>query len=222
MHGLPVFRNAQLLERFQAGEQEAMATVYWACLDRVTRIVNATLRACAAGDACGRAEIDGRVADVIQDVFVKAFAPAARRGFDATRPYEPYLAQIARNVAFDFWRQTRRYVPVDLEQLIDRLSLEAENDNVAAQDGPDEVTVARVKRYLAALDERSRGVYDALYVQGLSQRDAARTLGVGRQVVRSREARLRSGLRRALARAARITALSKRRTASPSRIDRGG
>ena len=45
------------------------------------------------------------------------------------RPYEPYLAQIARNVAVDYWRQMRRYVPSDLEQLIDRLSLEADADS---------------------------------------------------------------------------------------------
>jgi len=205
---LPVFGTIQLLERFRAGDEEALATVYWACVGRVTRIVRAILRVCESGGAGGPTEVEARMADVVQEVFVKAFAPEARRSFDATRPYEPYLAQIARNVAIDSWRETRRYVLTDLEQLIDRLSLEAgaEADGAGADARPDAETVALVNRYLSELDDNSRRVYDALYVRGLSQRDAARTLGVGRQVVRTQEAKLHSGLRRELARASRLAA----------------
>jgi RNA polymerase sigma-70 factor, ECF subfamily len=210
MQALSVFKSPQLLERFRAGDEEAMATVYWACVDRVTGIVRAILRACAAGEALGPGEVDARMADIVQEVFVKAFAPEARRSFDATRPYEPYLAQIARNVAVDCWRQTRRYVLVDLDRLIDQLSLEAETDSGGTHARSDAETVALVNRYLAELDDKSRRVYEALYVRGLSQRDAAQVLGLGRQVVRTREANLRSGLRRELARAARFTAVRKR------------
>src|SRR5262245_41857374 len=120
MDNLSIFGTPQWLERFRAGDAEAMATVYWASVDRVTRIANAVLRACAAGDARGSADIEARIADVVQEVFARAFAPEARRAFDATRPYGPYLAQITRNVAFDLWRQARRYVLVDLDQLSDR------------------------------------------------------------------------------------------------------
>ena len=207
-----VFREPQLLERFRAGDEEALATVYWACVDHVTRIADAVLRACANGSARGRGEIAAALADVVQEVFVKAFTPDARRRFDSARPYEPYLAQITRNVAIDHWRQMRRYVPADLGQLIDRLSLEAEAemDTAAAGDWADADTIALVNRYVASLDDESRRVHEALYVRGMSQRDAANTLGLGRQVIRTTEAKLRRGLRRELSRAAGVGALPLR------------
>lgn len=132
---------------------------------------------------------------------MKAFAPEARRRFDTNRPFEPYLAQIARNVAIDHWRQMQRYVPSDLDQLIDRLSLEAEPEGGSGNDFADAETIAVVNSYLGSLDDESLRIHDALYVKGLSQRDAAAKLGIGRQVVRTKEAKLREGLRRALARA---------------------
>jgi RNA polymerase sigma-70 factor (ECF subfamily) len=195
-----VFEERQLLERFRAGDEEALRTVYAVCVDHVTRVAGAVLRACAAGTPRGAGEVAAALADVVQEVFVKAFAPEARRRFDASRLYEPYLAQIARNAAIDHWRQMSRYVPSDLEQLIERLSFEAAADD-GADAWADRETVAIVDRYVASLDDESRRIHDALYVRGLSQREAAAALGLGRQVIRTTEAKLRSGLRRELSRA---------------------
>ncbi len=207
-----VFREPESLERFRAGDEAALETVYWAHVDYVTRIAEAVLRACATGATRGPGEMAAALADVVQEVFVKAFAPEARRRFDANRPFEPYLAQITRNVAVDHWRQMRRYVPADLEQLIDRLSLEEERGD--SGDWADAETVAVVNRYLASLDEETRRVHDALYVRGMSQRDAAQALGLGRQVIRTKEAKLRTGLRRELSRASRPDPMPLRSVAS--------
>ena len=194
-----------LVALFRAGDEETLTTVYQACVDQVRRVAALVLRACATGGARTHREIATVLPDVVQEVFVKSFAPEARRRFDASRPFEPYLTQIARNVAIDHWRLLQRYVPSDLDQLIDRLSLEAEPDGVSGNDFADAETIAVVNRYLASLDEESRRVHDALYVKGLSQRDAAALLGVDRQVVRTKEAKLRKGLRRALARTGSFT-----------------
>jgi RNA polymerase sigma factor (sigma-70 family) len=202
-----VLDEPRLVELFRAGDQETLTTVYRACVDQVRRIAVLVLRACATSGARSPREIGAALPDVVQEVFVKAFAPGARRRFDASRPFEPYLAQIARNVSIDHWRQLQRYVPSDLDQLIDRLSLEAEPEGAAGNDFADAETVAVVNSYLASLDEDSRRIHDALYVKGLSQRDAATTLGIGRQVVRTKEAKLREGLRRALTRAGSFATL---------------
>jgi RNA polymerase sigma factor (sigma-70 family) len=211
-----VFREPELLTRFRSGDPAALATVYSRCVDLVTRVADAVLRACAAGSMRGSGEMAAALADVVQEVFVKAFAPEARRGFDAARPYRPYLAQIARNVAVDYWRQMRRYVPSDLDQLIERLSLEeaVSNADDDRNGWADPETVAVVDRYIASLDEESRRVHDALYVKGLSQREAAALLGLGRQVIRTKEDHLRRGLRRELARAERTIAIPMRSVAS--------
>jgi RNA polymerase sigma factor (sigma-70 family) len=196
-----VLDEPRLVELFRVGDEETLTAVYRACVDQVRRIAALVLRACASGGARAPSEIGSVLPDVVQEVFVKAFAPGARRRFDASRPLEPYLAQIARNVAIDHWRQMQRYVPSDLDQLIDRLVLETEADAPFGNDFADTETIAVVNRYLASLDEGSRRIHDALYVKGLSQRDAATMLGIGRQVVRTKEAKLRQGLRRVLARA---------------------
>jgi RNA polymerase sigma-70 factor, ECF subfamily len=204
-----VFGEPQLVERFRLGDEDALRIVYLQCVDGVTRVAQAVLRACAAGTPRGPDELAAALADVVQDVFVKAFSPEARRRFDTSRPYEPYLAQIARNAAVDYWRQMRRYVPADLEQLIERLSLEAEVTGTA-NTWADAETIAVVDRYVASLDDESRRVHEALYVRGLSQREAAANLGIGRQVVRTTEAKLRRELRRELARAERPVSLPLR------------
>jgi RNA polymerase sigma factor (sigma-70 family) len=204
-----VFREPGLLERFRAGDEGALGAVYSQCVDEATRIAAAVLRACAAGSPRGPGEMAAALADVVQETFVKAFAPEARRRFDANRAYLPYLAQIARNVAIDYWRQMRRYVPADLEELLEKLSLEEAQittDN-GRNDWADPETVAIVERYLASLDDDSRSVHEALYVKGLSQREAAALLGLGRRAIRIREAKLQRGLRRELSRARSVMPL---------------
>jgi len=74
-------------------------------------------------------------------------------------------------------------------------------------DWADAETVAVVEGYLASLDSETRRVHEALYVKGMSQREAAAVLGLGRQAIRTKEAKLRSGLRRELSRAERLVPL---------------
>jgi RNA polymerase sigma factor (sigma-70 family) len=197
-----VLREPDLFERFRAGEAAALEAVYSQCVDYVTRIAAGVLRACATGSTRGWGELAATLADVVQEVFTKAFAPDARRRFDESRPYEPYLGQIARNVAIDHWRQMRRYVPSDPDQLIEKLSFE-EAETPPRNDWSDPDTIAVVERYLGSLDGETRRVHEALYVKGMSQREAAALLGLGRQAIRSKEAKLRRELRRELSRAGR-------------------
>jgi RNA polymerase sigma factor (sigma-70 family) len=208
-----VLREPELIDRFRAGDPGALETVYSHCVDYVTRTAAGVLRACATGSARGSGEMAAALADVVQEVFVKAFAPDARRRFDESRPYEPYLGQIARNVAVDHWRQMRRYVPSDLDQLIEKLSVEEAEANLR-NDWSDPDTIAVVERYLASLDGATRRIHEALYVQGLSQREAAAALGLGRQTIRSTEAKLRRELRRELSRAERAVSLPFRSAVS--------
>jgi RNA polymerase sigma factor (sigma-70 family) len=140
--------------------------------------------------------------DVVQEVFARAFSPACRSRYDGQRPYGPYLVQIARNAVADHWRSVRREVVLDVEPLLDALSLEA--GPAVPERWADQETVATVERYLASLPPELRRVHDALYVRGLSQREAAAVLGLGRQAIRGIEAMLRAGLRRELQRSGQM------------------
>jgi len=188
-------KEAGLLARFREGETAALEKVYWAYVDAITRVVRAVLSSHAPRSL---EQIEGSAAelgDLVQEVFARAFAPRTRASFDGARPYGHYLAQIARNVVVDHWRATRRQVPVDLDPLLDAMSLEADDAGKRTERWADAQTVAVVERYLATLAPELRQVHDALYVRGLSQREAAASLGLGRQAVRGLEAKLRAGLR---------------------------
>lgn len=190
-------RNPGLLARFQNGEQKAMEQVYSTYVGRVTRVVQALLHPCATGRWSAGFESEAELRDLVQEVFVKAFAPEVRHRFDGQRCYGPYLAQIARNVAVDHWRHARRRVALDLDELLEGQSLESAA-TPETEHWSEPQTIAAVERYVATLGCNARRVYEALYVVGSSQRMAAADLGVTRQVIRGLDAKIRTGLERVL------------------------
>jgi RNA polymerase sigma factor (sigma-70 family) len=152
-------------------------------------MVEAVVRyAFAATKGATRAEI----ADVMQETFLRAFEDRARRAYDDQRDYGPYVASIARNLLADWARKRGRELSLD--------PWDAEAATVPA-DAPlwaDEPTMRIVERYLATLEPDARALHEARFVRGLSQERAAGLLGCTRQQLRTREARLREGLRDAL------------------------
>jgi RNA polymerase sigma-70 factor, ECF subfamily len=188
--------DADLLQRFRDGETKALEAVYRAYIDSVARAVAGALRRYVGeGWQGGWREVATEVPDLVQEVFTRAFEPAARRRFDGVREYGPYLARIAHNVVVDYLRRRQRQVVRDPGLLVEWLHL-ATLDR--GEPFGDLETMALVSQYVARLPADLRRIHEAMYVEGLSQREAASALGLGRQVVRTLESRLREGLRRAL------------------------
>jgi RNA polymerase sigma factor (sigma-70 family) len=182
-----------LLLRFRAGEREALAEVYWAYVDSVERVLRARFFAAAPASWGGSAS---DLEDVLQEVFIKAFAPEARTSYDGLRPYAPYLLTIARNVLADWWRRRGREIPTDLE-LPEADEGAVFGDATAAF--ADAHRMALVERFVRELPRDLRAVHEARFGRGLSQRDAAAALGIGRQKLRTLEQRLTAMLRETLA-----------------------
>ena len=91
--------NPELLARFRAGDREALRQVY---LDHVEVVEVVARRGFSVGEhrvPGARQEAD--VKDLIQECFVRAFAPRARQSYDGRRPYRPYLLRILRNLMID-------------------------------------------------------------------------------------------------------------------------
>jgi RNA polymerase sigma-70 factor (ECF subfamily) len=196
---MPIFRGRHdLLVGFRAGARPALEEVYWACVDRVERIARTGFLVAGAGvRVAGLGHNPGEVADLVQEVFARAFAPAARDAYDGLRDYTPYLDRIARNLLADRARKKGREVPSDVALLEVAADDEPEED-----EGPwtDPDTVGLVSQYLAALSPELKRVHEARHVRSLSQRDAAAALGLSRQALRTLEERLRKGLRKEIAR----------------------
>jgi len=183
-----------LLQRFRNGERAALEIVYRTYVERVAAIVRHGLRSPTQDDrprVC-RPEDMG---DLVQEIFMRAFAPAARTGFDGLRDYGPYLFALARNVMIDWARRAGREVPTDWPEME---ALAGAQGDSSADAELDPAVRAVVDKYLQGLDAELRAVHEARYLRGLTQEQGAATLGISRQSLRTLEQRLRTGLRRAL------------------------
>jgi len=198
-----------MLRRFHAGEPAVLEDVYRAYVDSVARcLAGALLRygrparqqpADAPSITAGATPaIAAELPALVREVFARAFQPKVRRRCEGLHDFGPYLTAIARHVMVRHLHRTRRLFAVDAVLAVDAVSLQA-----PARPWPCDVDdldlSTRVARYVAGLTPELRRAHQLLYLHGLSPRDAAAALGVAGDVVPALAARLRQGLRAALA-----------------------
>ncbi|WP_242395178.1 RNA polymerase sigma factor [Anaeromyxobacter oryzisoli] len=189
----------------EGGEQDDAAAVAAALRgDRVgQRALYDRHRPAVARIARGFAGLDADdVDDVIQDTFVRAFQSLAK--LEQPARFGPWLLTIARNRALS--RLARRRAG---DQLVEELSREAtallEPDRLPDPDA--EVELELVRRIIAELPEGAeKETVRLFYVEGgLSAREIAARLGVGKSAITMRLERFRAKVkRRLLAEVARL------------------
>ncbi len=196
---MPLLRtNRALLDRFRAGAPEALATVYWEYVRKVERLLNEGFgtrdhRTILVGVVRRPADL----ADLVQEVFVRAFSDRSRRAYDGLRDYGPYLYAIARNVLADWVRSRTRETPVS-DTTLETMS-EALGSLEEVPPWADPWTMRVVEAYVTTLPYELRRLHTLRHEDGLSQEQAAEQMGVSRQTIRTLEGHLRGGL------AARLT-----------------
>lgn len=195
---MTIFLNdRELLRDFREGRRDALERVYWTYVDKVERIIRFGF---VRGDSValsGVGNSQSELRDLVHEVFAKTFAPEVRCTYDGVRPYGPYLFAVARNVLADWGRRSGREVPTEGPEI--EAALEPrEPEELPAY--ADERTVAIVERFIRELPPELRALHEQRSIAGLSQREAAEALGITRQVLRTRETRLRDMLRERLAR----------------------
>jgi RNA polymerase sigma factor (sigma-70 family) len=191
-----------LLAAFRAGDRVALEAVYWRYVAGIERVLRFGFQLVQTDQRVPGAE-RSEVADMLQEVFARAFTERARLGFDGLREFGPYLAQIARNLLVDVARKRRRELSLDpYEAELDRLMASEAAESAPAEWAEPEV-IALTQAYLAGLPDDLRGVHEQRFVLGRSQRGASSQLGLSRQQLRTKEAALLEGLRKALRKAPR-------------------
>jgi RNA polymerase sigma factor (sigma-70 family) len=189
--------DLDLLARFRSGERDALAEVYRRYLPRLEQLLRRGFQVRDCSVRVPGVFNPDDLADTLQEVFARAFKPEARAAYDGRRDYWPYLAVIARNMVVSRHRRSGR-------ELLGLESASLDEENVVdCVDDPgtpwlDPRSVAIAQAYVASLPEPIRAVHAARYVQALSQRDAAKQLGLSRPKVRKLEDRMRRELRRLL------------------------
>lgn len=185
------------LQGFRAGESGALREVYRNHVAEVARLLQHGFSFESGGRAHRfvgyGAAFD--LQDALHETFRRAFEPAARMGFDGIRPYGPYLRMIARNVVLAAFRRQRKTFPLaDGAADHDDAVVVADHAPSAEQGALQGELRAHVRAFLDTLPPDDRELLTVRFVEGLSQRDAAARLGLGRQQIRGREVKLRAAL----------------------------
>ncbi len=121
---------------------------------------------------------EGEIADLRQEVYARVYEASARAIPVLTKPF---LFMTARNLMID---RLRRAAVVSIESIADLEALD-----VAAEEATPEIQVGarqELKRLQAALDllpPRCREVLVLRKIEGLSQRDVARRMGITEDTV---------------------------------------
>lgn len=139
------------------------------------------------------------LADVVHEIFLRAFSTNARFSYDGQRDYKPYLLILARNVIINWAKRAGREIPTD--DIFELTSARPE-DGASADEPPfSQAVVSLADQYIESLPAALRAVHHHRFVLSQPQRQAAEALGISRQNLRTLEKKLVAGLRDALEKA---------------------
>ena len=179
----PLVADRAVLDAFRAGDRGALERVYRAHVDAVFMVVRFGFQLADGRRVAGMPSPDAQ-RDIVQDVFVRAFAQRARLAYDGLRPYRPWLLRIARNVLADHWR--KHGVAVAVFSDADATEVAAPTEDAA--DGMHwRALRAATQDCVAGLDDEMRTFVRFRYEDGAAQRDVATRMGVTRRRVRTLE-----------------------------------
>ena len=191
---MTIFENDRaLLDAFRRGDRAALERVYTTYVADVLTVIRSGF---VRDDyrVPGVADPD-RQRDLLHEVFTRAFAERARDSYDGLRPYRPYLLQITRNLMVDTWRKRKEALAEDPATVAD-----PPDPDVRAPEAQIDWQrrMAATRDYVATLDDVSRAVVRLRFEESRSQADVAAELRLSRRRVRTLEARIYAGLRKAL------------------------
>jgi RNA polymerase sigma factor (sigma-70 family) len=172
--------DAALVQQALAGRQQAYAALLARHREAVFRLARHHL--CNDADAL----------DIVQESFISAFAALAR--YDPARPLRGWLLRIALNKCHDFARRrtVRRLFafarPID--DALDVADPAPDPEQALGSAGQ----VAAIRAAIAALPTQLKEPLILCAIEGLSQDEAARVLGLSRKAVETRIYRARQKL----------------------------
>ena len=149
-----------LMARAQDGDRQAYETV----LRQATPYIRAVVRRMHAAP--------DRVEEVVQDVLLTVHR--VRHTYDPSRPFEPWLAAIARRRSIDALRRRRR---TEAHEVLDSAAYETFADPTANKYQERPATAAGLDAAVAGLPARQREAVRLLKLRGMSLAEASAVSG---------------------------------------------
>ncbi|MCB2189419.1 MAG: RNA polymerase sigma factor [Deltaproteobacteria bacterium] len=179
--------DQEAIDRVLAGETDAFQHLLEAHQGRVARIV-------------GRRVPPDAVEEVAQDAFVRAFQGLA--GFRGEAPFEHWLSRLAVLACHDYWRASHRRHEIPESGLSEAAQhwLAGWAAQEAATAEPTRALEVRELLHwaLARLTPAERSVVTLVYLEEMSVKEAAATLGWSQVNVKVRSHRARKKLKKLL------------------------
>lgn len=199
-------KHPAFLSKFRAGDREALSIVYAANAESVAEVIR---RGASVPTSSGPRYVPGLSSPheqhcALQEVFRRAFEPAAREKVTAETKYGPYLRAIACHFLINRAQRLREHVGVEALEL-DSPLVEAAADTIGGLLHAERATVPEqrmnahqlalaIRRFLEDVGAIERRVTELRFLEGVSQRDAAEALGMSRGGLRRIEDRVRPAL----------------------------
>jgi len=177
---LTELNDAELLERYAAGEEDAFRELVAQYKDSLYFFLRKFL---SQGDL---------VEDVFQETFMQLFI--SRDSFDSTKPLRPWLFTIAANKAKDALRKRMRTAAVTLGGMIDseEVSIDDTLDTIACDrripcdDIIETETASCIEQIIANMPDKLREILLLGYFNRLSYKEMAGILSIPIGTVKSR------------------------------------
>jgi RNA polymerase sigma factor (sigma-70 family) len=205
---MSLFRgNRALLDAFRAGEAFALEEVYTHYVQKIELLVaHGWYDPKNQSRAYGVADYEVQV-ELVQEIFMRAFAEKARLAYDGVRPYKVFLLRIARNVIVDYIRKKPR--DALSHAFIELDSDEINNSNVSVFEQLGEISeneteldwqrcVVATEAFVKQLENVEKRFIDLRFKQELSLLEVARRLEMTRGKARFLEKDLGKKLKRHL------------------------
>lgn len=202
-----LIENRNLLNAFKKGDPDTLATVYRTYSNTVLSLLQRGFTETHKGSFIrGITDINVRL-DLLQDIFLKAFARSARESYDGIRPYRAFLVTIARNRMIDYWRAQARdpiaaahgHTEEYQDVLLDNIS---HTSNKTGAEEEDRIywqkCLEASDEFVTTQNERTRKFIALRFREELPLLEVARQLNITRWKARSLEKKLQQNLEKHL------------------------
>lgn len=195
--------NRALLDAFRRGDKAALEAVYRHYIREVDALIRRGFFIADKGASVPGAAAPQEHRELVQEVFLRAFAEPARLAYDGLKLYRPYLLRMAKNLLVDRARKKQRHVLGNKDDAAVAFTSLPDDEVTLGQEldcDPEwQQAAAATREFMTTLDAADRRFVELRFVQKQSQNDVGTTLGLTRKQVRRSEDRIRDALRRYLA-----------------------
>jgi RNA polymerase sigma-70 factor (ECF subfamily) len=205
-------KNKDLLERFRAGDKDAMDEVYRHYSPGVTRFLRQGFTFRSGGGHCyfKGIKLEDDLKSAVQEVFRRAFEDRARNAYNGINSFSNWVLAISRNMVINGFRNREIAISAYISKKDDRGHLAIMDNSVTEnytgilygqQNQDQEKTYEHTElkgligKFMAELSEQERKLLVLRFIDGVGQEEAAQKLDSSRMKVRTAEAKLRRRLR---------------------------